>query len=195
MKIVPTKPRSGQSIKSETLSDADAAYLRSKWCVAVSTWNMLKSNFGDDIPDFIPFVKEMHSKGWIKNSNMELLRVDNIMNHYAKEHGKGFDRVSLQDMESRAERYDQLSKDLIEKKPESITLRVKSETDESGNTRGHTISLHRLPNGTYKVVDTSQPSINGTIFDPDNLEESPLGRNDKKNPYYDKLPKAYDYVK
>jgi ribosomal protein L29 len=137
----------------------------------------------------------MHSKGWIKNSNMELLRVDNIMNHYAKEHGKGFDRVSLQDMESRAERYDQLSKDLIEKKPESITLRVKSETDESGNTRGHTISLHRLPNGTYKVVDTSQPSINGTIFDPDNLEESPLGRNDKKNPYYDKLPKAYDYVK
>ena len=138
----------------------------------------------------------MHSKGWIKNSNMELLRVDNIMNHYAKEHGKGFDRISLQGLDTRADRYDQLSKDLIEKKPESITLRVKEETDESGNTRGHTISLHRLPNGTYKVVDTSQPSINGSIFDPMNVEGSPLvNEDDRNNPYREKLPKAYDYVK
>jgi len=153
---------------------------------------LLKSNFGDDIPDFIPFVKEMHSKGWIKNSNMELLRVDNIMNHYAKEHGKGFDRISLQGLDTRAERYDQLSKDLIEKKPESITLRVKEESDG----RGHTISLHRLPNGTYKVVDTSQPSINGSIFDPMNFKNSRLGSSDTVlNPYAKEDPKGYDYVK
>jgi len=181
----------GESIKLETLSDADAAYLRSKWCVAVSTWNMLKGNFGDEIPDFIPFVKEMHEKGWIKNSNMELKATNNIVNYYAKEHGRAFDRVSLQSLGSREERYNQLANDLIKNKPEAITLRVK----EDANEHGHTISMFRLPNGTYKVVDTAQPSINGTIFDPANVKGSPLGRNDDNNPYYEKSPKGYDYVK
>lgn len=31
----------GTEIKNTTVSDAEAAYLRSKWCVAVSTWSML----------------------------------------------------------------------------------------------------------------------------------------------------------
>lgn len=74
--------------------------------------------------------------------------------------------------------------------------KIIEEVDESGNTRGHTISLHRLPNGTYKVVDKSQPTINGSIFDPMNVEESPLVEElSGKNPYAKLPPKAYDYVK
>jgi hypothetical protein len=46
------------------------------------------------------------------------------------------------------------------------------------------------------VVDTSQPSINGSIFDPMNFKNSRLGSSDTVlNPYAKEDPKGYDYVK
>jgi hypothetical protein len=184
-----------ETIKYENLSDSEASYLRSKWCVAISTWGMLKRDFGDAIPEFTQFTKEMVSLGYINPSNMELSSTNggtaNIVNHYANSSGRSFERVSLESSGNRTDRYEALANDLIEKKPAAITLRVK---DIDG--KGHTISLQRNPdNRTYTVVDTAQPTINGTIFDPENISDSPLGNNDQRlNPYAKLLPKGYDYV-
>ncbi|MBM9547359.1 hypothetical protein JWG40_10050 [Leptospira sp. 201903074] len=186
----------GETIKTENLSESDANYLRSKWCVAVSTWGMLKRNYGDAIPDFTKFVKDMVDLKFINPSNMELATANggtkDIVNHYAKPNGGNFDRVSLEDKGSRSARYEALASDLIKNRPEAITLRVK-EVDE----KGHTISLQRNLDGkTYTVIDTSQSEINGTQFDPENFENSELGNaQSESNPYKEFLPKAYDYVK
>jgi hypothetical protein len=116
----------------------------------------------------------------------------NIVNHYANSSGRSFERVSLESSGNRTDRYEALANDLIEKKPAAITLRVK---DIDG--KGHTISLQRNPdNRTYTVVDTAQPTINGTIFDPENFENSSIVNVlNQNNPYAGEFPKGYDYVK
>lgn len=189
----------GTEIKNTTVSDAEAAYLRSKWCVAVSTWSMLKHDFGDSVPDLVTFVKDMNDLGWIDKSNMELKATDKIVNLYAGVNGGKFDRVSLvsesptsEVVRDRSQRYEALGQFLNEKHPEAITLRVK----EDAKGKGHTISLHRNPDGrTYTVVDTAQPTINGTLFDPAKPLESSLGKDDPSNPYYNEKPVKFDYVK
>ncbi len=186
----------GNEIKNTTLSESEAAYLRSRWCVAVSTWGMLKRDFGDTVPDLVPFIKEINDRGWIDSSNMELKATDSIVNHYAAASGGKFDRISLvsekpdSPVRNRAERYEALGQFLKDKHPEAITLRVK---DDNG--KGHTISLQRNIDGKYTVVDTAQPTVNGSIFDPENVKDSLLGKKDSSNPYAQFDPKGFDYVK
>ncbi|TGM58042.1 hypothetical protein [Leptospira vanthielii] len=198
-------------IDSNSLPD----YLRSKWCVAAANWGMLKRNLGDAVPDFPIFIQQITENGFMKPENMELSGPSGgtsaVINSYMQGNGEfkrwnddkshpplpqGDRNIPGSVETARAEGYKILGDFLKKEQPLAITLRVK----DNGSGTGHTISLQRNPmkdgRYTYTVVDGSQSTtVNGTEFDPEDVENSVLG--DPKNglnKYAEYAPYNFDYI-
>ncbi|TGL23568.1 hypothetical protein EHQ47_06770 [Leptospira bourretii] len=173
-------------------SPSSAEVLRSKWCVAFANWGMLKRTMGDKIPDFDKFIKEVADNDLINKENMTLNTSD-VIKKYSDGKMVRLPESGTLPQGDRQSGYKIIGDFLAENRPEAITLRVK----DDGKGKGHTISLQRNPDGkTYTVIDPASKA-NGTKFDPENLKDSFLSKEspDTRNPYWDKPPYTFDYIK
>jgi hypothetical protein len=148
---------------------------------------------GDFVPDFKQFIKEVADQNLIDKGDMTLSTTAVVEKYSGGTLMRvpGFKNNEILPQHDRQAGYQIIGDWLKENRPEAITLRVKDD-----GKHGHTISLQRNSDGkTYTVIDPASKA-NGTQFDPENVRESFIGDpTDLDNPYKDKAPYRFDYIK